>query len=227
MTELYHFTLSHYGLPALCPTLKRHCWPLALQGLDTGGLPSLTRPDSHRLYACHRTGARPLFAHYIGGHGHFPVKCPQIKVNLSPAQGGHMLSMVIRNFALPDGAGRKHSGSDGHHVKRRTFLAVFSHAHGHEFQPHGGCHDRSAPRLFPELHCFSSDISPDCRCGSCKAGCQGIIAAAYFSPRVLFFKTKSGRKRILRFLPICFYCTAALFRRLFFHVSTRNSVSTE
>ena len=25
MTELYHFTLSHYGLPALCPTLKRHC----------------------------------------------------------------------------------------------------------------------------------------------------------------------------------------------------------
>ena len=126
-----------------------------------------------------------------------------------------------------DGAGRKHSGPDGHHVKRRTFLAVFSHAHGHEFQPHGGCHDRSAPRLFHELHYFSRDISPDCRCGSCQAGCQGIIAAAYFSPCVLFFKTKSGRKRILRFLPICFYCTAALFRRLFFHVSTRNSVSTE
>ena len=73
MTELYHFTLSHYGLPALCPTLKRHCWSLTLQGLDTGGLPSLTRPDSHRLYACHRTGARPLFARYIGVHGHFPV----------------------------------------------------------------------------------------------------------------------------------------------------------
>ena len=65
MTELYHFTLSHYGLPALCPTLKRHCWPLTLQGLDTGGLPSLTRPDSHRLYACHRTGAHPRFFHYI------------------------------------------------------------------------------------------------------------------------------------------------------------------
>ena len=65
MTEIYHFTLSHYGLPDLCPTLKRHCWPLTLQGLDTGGLPSLTRPDSHRLYACHRTGAHPRFFHYI------------------------------------------------------------------------------------------------------------------------------------------------------------------
>ena len=43
----------------------------------------------------------PFFAHYIGSHAHFPVKCPQIKANLSPAQGGHLLSMVIRNFALP------------------------------------------------------------------------------------------------------------------------------
>ena len=57
ITELYHFTLSHYGFPALCPTLKRHRWPLALQGLDTGGLLSLTGLDSHQLYTQHRTGA--------------------------------------------------------------------------------------------------------------------------------------------------------------------------
>ncbi len=139
-----------------------------------------------------------------------------------------LLSMIIRNFfpAGADGAGRKHSGPDGHHVKRRTFSGPYSLMLMGMNSTTRGSHDRSAP-AFPELHCFSRDISPDCRCGSCQAGCQGIIAAAYFSPCVLFFKTKSGRKRILRFLSICFYCTAALFRRLFFHVSTRNSVSTE
>ena len=60
ITELYHFTLSHYGLPALCPTLKRHCLPLTLQGLDTGGSLHLTGSDSHRLYIPHRTGAHPF-----------------------------------------------------------------------------------------------------------------------------------------------------------------------
>ena len=52
--------LSHYGVPALCPTLKRHRWPLTLQGLDTGGLLGLTGSGSHRLYIPHRTGAPPL-----------------------------------------------------------------------------------------------------------------------------------------------------------------------
>ncbi len=53
LTELIHFTLSHYDLPALCPTLK--CLSLGLYAPkdDTGGLPSLTRLDLHRLYACH------------------------------------------------------------------------------------------------------------------------------------------------------------------------------
>lgn len=49
ITELYHFTLSHYGVPAPCPTLKHHRWPLALQGLGSGGLLVLTGSDSHRL----------------------------------------------------------------------------------------------------------------------------------------------------------------------------------
>ena len=60
ITELYHFTLSHYGVPALWPTLRHHCWPLASQGLDTGGLLGLTGLGSHQLYAQHRTGAHLL-----------------------------------------------------------------------------------------------------------------------------------------------------------------------
>ena len=60
ITELYHFTLSHYGFPALWPTLRHHRWPLASQGLDTGGLLGLTGLGSHQLYVQHRTGARPL-----------------------------------------------------------------------------------------------------------------------------------------------------------------------
>lgn len=64
ITELYHFTLSHYGVPALWPTLRHHCWPLASQGLDTGGLLGLTGLGSHQLYAQHRTGA----------HLQYPIK---------------------------------------------------------------------------------------------------------------------------------------------------------
>ena len=60
ITELYHFTLSHYGVPALWPTLRHHCWPLASQGLDTGGLLGLTGLGFHQLYAQHRTGAHLL-----------------------------------------------------------------------------------------------------------------------------------------------------------------------
>ena len=54
--------LSHYGVPALCPTLKHHRWPLVLQGLDTGGSLNLTGSDSHRLSITHRTGAHLIFS---------------------------------------------------------------------------------------------------------------------------------------------------------------------
>lgn len=56
MLEFYHITLSHYGVPAPCPTLKLLRWPLELQGLGTGGLLVLTGPDSHRLNMWNRTG---------------------------------------------------------------------------------------------------------------------------------------------------------------------------
>ena len=73
MTELYHFTLSHYDLPALCPTLKHHRWPLVLQGLDTGGSLRLTGSDSQRLYILHRTGAHLRFFYYTKNGGFLVV----------------------------------------------------------------------------------------------------------------------------------------------------------
>lgn len=66
ISELYHFTLSHYGVTALCPTLNHHRWPLVIQGFDTGGLLCLTGLASHQLYIQHRTGAHPI-ANIIGG----------------------------------------------------------------------------------------------------------------------------------------------------------------
>lgn len=59
--EKEYTSFSHYGVPTLCPTLKRHCWPLTLQGLDTSGLLGLTGSDSHRLYIPHRTGVHLSF----------------------------------------------------------------------------------------------------------------------------------------------------------------------
>ena len=96
ISELYHFTLSHYGVTALCPTLNHHRWPLVIQGFDTGGLLCLTGLASHQLYIQHRTGAH-LLPHCTPAR-HFPAtNAPQ---KCSTERGAGPAAALLRRIFL-------------------------------------------------------------------------------------------------------------------------------